>query len=155
MLEYALQLMDGKMIEVGGYIQTGTWCKVSKWKKDANEDEGHALVRFDNGKRLSLTMTSLDMNPKRGMLEITGTKGTYIMDPREYEIITKKGGETVVRKGKNPPSESWQFYQNIADHLVKGKPLVITPEWARRPIHILDLANRSARLGKALKTKYS
>jgi len=155
MLEYALQLMDGKMTEVSGYIKTGTWSKVAKWKQDANEDEGHAVVRFDNGKRLSLTMSSLDMNPKRGMLEITGTKGTYIMDPREYEIITQKGGETVVRKGKNPPSQSRQFYQNIADHLVKATPLVITAEWARRPIHILDLANRSARAGKALKTKYS
>ena len=37
---------------------------------------------------------------------------------------------------------------------VKGKKLVITGEWARRQIHILDLANQSARQGKSLKARY-
>ena len=32
--------------------------------------------------------------------------------------------------------------------------LVITGEWARRPIHILDLANRSATRGRAIKARY-
>jgi scyllo-inositol 2-dehydrogenase (NADP+) len=156
LLEYSLQIMDGKMTEVSGYMTTGNWCKVSPWKKDANEDEGYAVVRFDNGKRLTLTSTSLDMNQKRGMLEITGTKGTYIMDGSGYEVITLNAkGEKVVRTGINPQSESYRFYQNVSDHMVKGTPLVITPEWARRPIHILDLADRSARQGRALKTKYS
>lgn len=155
LLEYSLQLLDGKMVEVSGYAKTGTWAGASAWKKDANEDEGQAVVRFDNGKWLTLTMSALDMNPKRGMLEITGTRGTYIMDGRGYEIITMKGEETVVRKGKNPPDQSYQFYQNICDHLVKKTPLVITAEWARRPIHILDLADRSAKQGRAIKTKYA
>ena len=65
-----------------------------------------------------------------------------------------KDGRTIVTQGKNPPSEGWRFYQNVCDHLVKGEKLVITPEWARRPIHILDLACRSARKGVTLKTKY-
>jgi len=59
-----------------------------------------------------------------------------------------------VTEGKNPPSEGWRFYQNIADHLVRGKPMVITPQWARRPIHILDLACRSAKAGRTMKAKY-
>ena len=42
----------------------------------------------------------------------------------------------------------------MAEHMTKGTPLVISPEWARRPIHILDLAYRSAREGSALKAKY-
>ena len=45
--------------------------------------------------------------------------------------------------------------RNIAAHLTKGAPLAITPEWARRPIHILDLADRSARAGRALKVTYA
>ena len=44
----------------------------------------------------------------------------------------------MITKGKNPPSQSWRFYQNLADHLVTGEKLVITPQWARRPIHILE-----------------
>jgi len=33
-------------------------------------------------------------------------------------------------------------------------PLVITAEWSRRPIHILDLAVRSAKAGRSLAAKY-
>jgi hypothetical protein len=52
--------------------------------------------------------------------------------------------------------EVWgMIRRNVADHLVKGKDLVITPEWARMPIHVLDLADRNARKGKALKVKYA
>jgi len=61
----------------------------------------------------------------------------------------------MITRGRNPGSEGWKLYQNIADHLTTGAKLVITPEWARRPIHILDLANTSARTGRAIKTKYA
>jgi predicted dehydrogenase len=115
------------------------------------------VARFDNGKWISLNISSIDSNPKnsdRGWLEVTGTKGTYIFDHAEYKIITpmKKGVKTF--KGKNPDSEGWRLYQNLADHLVKGEKLVISGEWARRPIHILDLAVKSAAAGKSLKAKY-
>ena len=100
-------------------------------------------------------ITSIDANPKRGMLEITGAKGTYIMSYHDWEtVVPQDDGRTVVTKGKNPPSEGWRFYQNLADHLVSGEELVITPQWARRPIHILDLACRSAEKGASLKPKY-
>ena len=82
-------------------------------------------------------MTSIDANPKvkdRGCLEITGTKGTYIMDGGWYKIILPgKGGVTTTKQGKNPPSEGWKFYQNVADHMVKGKDLVITGEGDQWP----------------------
>ena len=57
-------------------------------------------------------------------------------------------------RAKNPPPQWANYYANVAAHLTKGTPLVITAEWARRPIHILDLADRSARVGRALKAKY-
>jgi predicted dehydrogenase len=31
---------------------------------------------------------------------------------------------------------------------------IITPQWARRPIHIIDLAYKSARIGRAVKATY-
>ena len=154
LLEYALQLLDGKIVEVSGFAKSGFWAPQTAWKDDTNEDEAFAVVRFDTGAWLTLCISHLDSNPKRGQLEITGSRGTYMMDGGGWEIIARKGDETVVRRGRNPRSEGWRFYQNIADHLVKGAPLVITPEWARRPIHILDLACRSARLGRALRAKY-
>ncbi len=153
LLEYALQIIRDDIVEVSGYAHNGFWSNKTCWKKDTNEDESFAVVRFKGGKWVTLNITNLDANPKKGMLEITGTKGTYIL-AQNYEIVTQVDGETVRTSGKAPASEGWRFYKNIAAHLVKGTPLVITPEWARRPIHILDLASQSARKGQALKAKY-
>ena len=154
LLEYSLQIIQSDILEVTGFARNGYWGPQICWKDDAIEDEGFAVVRFASGQWLTLAITSIDSSPKRGMLEITGTEGTYIMNYSDYETIGHKGGRTVITKGKNPPAEGWRFYQNVVDHLVKGEPLVITGEWARRPIHILDLACRSAESNKSLKAKY-
>lgn len=154
LLEYSLQLIDADIAEVQGFSQWGFWAPKTKWKKDTNEDEGTAVVRFANGRSLSLTITNLDANKLPYWMEVTGTKGTYLMNHETYEVILPKGNERIVRKGPNPPGESPKFYQNIADHLTRGEKLIITPEWARRPIHILDLAGRSAKKGACLPAQY-
>jgi predicted dehydrogenase len=153
LLEYSLQLIDSKVTEVSGFAKRGVWAGQTRWKADTNEDEGFAVVRFKSGQWLTLMISSLDSRPKQGMLEITGTKGTYLMHYDSFELSTHEKGADVIRRSRALPSEGWRFYQNIADHLVKGEKLVITGEWARRPIHILDLADRSVRLGKAMPAK--
>lgn len=150
LLEYSLQLMPhAKMTEVSSYHKTGVWADHTAWEADTNEDEAYAVVRFDTGQWLTLGITSIDANPKEGQLEITGTKGSYIFSGNSWKTVTIKDGVKVTREGRNPPSEGWRFYQNIANHLVHGEDLAITPEWARRPIHVLDLAGKSARDGCA------
>ena len=160
LLEYSLQLMSlsgAKMTEVMGLAKTGFWAPKTAWKDDTNEDEGFAIVRFDTGQWLTLTYTQIDSNPKPCMLEITGTQGTYLMGVSTggYKIIKQVQGKTKVIEGKDCPGQWPKFYKNIADHMVKKTPMIITPEWSRRPIHILDLANKSAKLGRAIKTKYA
>jgi scyllo-inositol 2-dehydrogenase (NADP+) len=155
LLEYSLQIVDADIAEVTGFSKNGFWAGKTRWKKDTNEDEGYAVIRFKSGAWSTLSISAIESKPKQGWLEITGTKGTYVMDGGSFEIITHKGKETVITKGANPPSEGWKLYQNVADHLVKGEKLVITPEWARRPIHILDLAGQSAKKGLALKAQYA
>lgn len=155
LLEYSLQILEGeKMKEISGFAKTGFWAPKTKWKNDTNEDEGFAVVRFQSGKWLTLTISSIESKPKEGTVEITGTKGTLVMNHGDWKLITHKDGITVTETGKNPPSEGWKLYQNVADHLVKGEKLIITSEWARRPIHILELAGKSAKAGCAIKTKY-
>jgi scyllo-inositol 2-dehydrogenase (NADP+) len=154
LLEYSLQLMDDEIVEVSGFAKTGHWESKTTWKKDCIEDEGFAVVRFKRGGWLTLKISNLEANQRPGILEIGGTKGSYIMNHEDYELITPSGGKTRVLKAMNPQSEDWRFYQNIADHLTKGTKLVITPEWSRRPIHILDLADKSAKKGTALRAKY-
>lgn len=151
LLEYALQLIDGEISEVTGFARSGHWGPQIAWKDDSNEDEAQALVRFADGRWLSLLITTLDANPRRGMLTVTGTAGTYILDYNDWELIQPQAdGTTRITRGKNPEKRYELFYQNVADHLVRGEQLVITPEWARRPIHIIDLAVRSAREGRAI-----
>ena len=95
----------------------------------------------------------VDSNPKRGWVELVGTEGNYLIDGPGNECI-RRDGNTLTTTTSILADEGWRFNQNLADHLTGREKLVITAEWARRPIHILDLANRSARLGRSLKATY-
>lgn len=154
LLEYTLQIVDSEISEVSGYAKSGFWTDQTKWKEDTNEDEGFLVVRYTNGKWSTLSMSSVDSNPRPGVLEITGTKGSYWSDLVNYKLVAQHAGKQWVSEGAVPEQEQWKYYQNIADHLTKGEPLVITGEWSRRPIHILDLACRSASEGKAMPATY-
>jgi scyllo-inositol 2-dehydrogenase (NADP+) len=158
LLEYSLQLITSPVTEVSGYAWNGYWAAQPDfpWAKDANEDEAQATIRFASGQRINLTITQLDGAPERGFMKIVGTKATHIIDWPGSETTTGLGsGKSTVERAPNPPAEGQKFYDNISAHLTKGEPLVITGEWARRPIHLLDLAARSAKEGKALPVKYS
>jgi predicted dehydrogenase len=154
LLEYSLQLIEGDLVEVAGFAYNGHWAGKTAWKTDTNEDEAFAVVRFAGGPWLTLMVSHLDSNPKRGLLEVTGTKGSYIMDHGGFEIIQVDGARTIHTRGRNEVKGSNHYYRNVAAHLVKGRDLVITAEWARRPIHILDLAGQSAVKGKTMPAKY-
>lgn len=155
LLEYNLQVIDSEIDEVTGMAKYGYWGPQTKWKDDTNEDEGYAVVRFVNGKWLTLRVSTLNPKPIEYFAVVMGTKGTYSYNHGAWELVTVNAdGTTTITKGSNPPGQGEKFYINIADHLTKGTELIITPEWARRPIHILDLADQSARKGKALKAKY-
>jgi predicted dehydrogenase len=154
LLEYGLQLIGSEITEVSGYAKTGYWAPRTKWKKDTNEDEAAAVVRFRNGAWLHLNITALDSNVKPGILEITGTEGSYVMDWHGYTLHKRDGKICTTEQGHHYPTEWQRYYDNIAAHLSKGEKLVITPEWSRRPIHILDLAAQSAKKGRALAAKH-
>lgn len=152
-LEYCLQLIDEDMLEVSGYAHNGIWAPRTAWKDDTVEDDAQVVVRFTNHKTLNLTMSNIDTNLKPGGIEVTGSKGTYWFDLERYEITLPSltGNEHVIR-GRNPAGQWHRYYQNVANHLSRGTKLVITPEWASRTIHILDLADQSARKGHAIRT---
>ncbi len=159
LLEYALQLINADITEVSGYAFEGHWASqpdAAFPPTDANEDEAQLVVRFATGQRVNLTVTQLDANPKRGFMEVVGTKGAFVWaDWASCEIVEALPDQARrVTTIPLPKSEGWRFYQNIADHLTQGTNLVISGAWARRPIHILDLAARSAREGRALPAVY-
>ncbi|MBU4199076.1 MAG: Gfo/Idh/MocA family oxidoreductase [Verrucomicrobia bacterium] len=154
LLEYTLQVVNDDIREVSGYLWSGVWANQTAWKKDTIEDDGLVVVRYAGGAWSTMAISSIDLRPPPSFFKVTGTKGTYIMEWGTGEIITHNGDKMVTVRVPNPPCEGWKLYQNVADHLTRGAKLIITPEWSRRPIHILDLAGRSARQGKAMQVKY-
>lgn len=157
LLEYALQILHpSTLTEVSGYATSGYWAPSLPFPEEANEDEAQLTARFADGRWLTLNVSQLDHHAKsdRGVLEISGTRGTYVMQFDRWSIRNREGESLVVREGKNRPGEGHRFYENIAATLGGTAELVITPQWARRPVHILDLAVRSATSGRAVKALY-
>jgi len=163
LLEYTLQIMRAPIVEVSGFAVEGYWKskapKKFKWRGDMNEDEASAIVRLEDGSMINLSVSHLDTSG-RPPIQFHGTKGSYTIHmwgDQEGFIIKKPNakGQIVEKKGKHAKGRQHLFYQNIADHLTGQADLVITPQWARRPIHILDLAARSARQNKTLKAKHA
>ncbi len=153
LLEYALQVIPSPITEVSGYAHEGYWSAQAghPYPKDANEDEAQVTVRFASGQRVNLRLSSIDTTPERGFMKITGTKGAHLIEWNDYETtVALPGGLIQTTRGKNPDGQGHKFYENIAAHLTRGEALVITGEWARRPIHILDLGVQSAKQGRAL-----
>ncbi len=153
LLEYCLQLLDGRVVEVSGFARNGFWAPRTGWREDTNEDEALAVARLDSGQWLSLAMSNLDTHPKgrdRKWVEVTGTEGTYLFDGEGWKTILHGVHEAVETEGQNPPGQGGLYYRNVVAALLGQEELVITPEWARRPIHIIDTAVRSARDGRAL-----
>lgn len=156
LLEYSLQIIDSEVTEVSGYAFEGYWGNQTRWGDDANEDEASAVIRFANGARVTLTITHLDSDTPPGMMRVTGTKGSVtFMDPHgQYRLAQQEGDTRKVTEGKQEETKQELYYQNVAEYLTDQAKLIITPEWSRRPIHILDLAAQSAKLGKALPAEY-
>lgn len=153
-LEYTLQLMNSDIVEVSGFNHCGFWADKTAWKADTNEDEGYLTVRYACGKWSTLCVSQLDGGPKPALMSITGTEGTYLMDFDKFRIIKHINGEIVTIEGPNTVTDWAAYYKNVSDALVGKADLIITPEWSRRPIHILDLACKSAEAGMALKATY-
>lgn len=149
--EYALQLLRDSMTEITGWSSSGFWQEQSPWRADTNEDEALAMVRFKAGGLYTLRMTNLDCDPPPFAMKVTGTQGSLSFSPHgSYRLVRRQAGETFTAEGKCPESQWQRYYDNVAAALTGREDLVITARYALRTIHILDLAGRSAREGRAL-----
>lgn len=157
LLEAALQLIDSDLVEVAGYAHLGFRGVNSRWGDDALEDDFQLTARFSDGIWVTLSVSGVDCLPKRdgrGLIEVTGTEGTFVSDPVGWKLSRHGKDGIESESGENPPA-NWQiFYDEISAHLTQGAALTITPEWARRPVHILDLARKSIEAGQALPAEY-
>lgn len=120
------------------------------WKGATNEDQVEAKVRFGNGASAGVQISSIAAAGKPRW-RILGTKGAITDGPDgHFKVVTQVKGRSAEITWPFQPSGWNKYYTNLADHLVRGKPLEVTPESARRVIMVLDLAGQSARKGREL-----
>jgi len=151
LLEYSLQIIESELAEVSAFAKRGFW--ESKWGDDANDEELSAIARFKDGTLLNLRLTHLDVHPDDGLITFTGTKGKYVLNMGDFKRYLPIENGTEMLQGKNREGTQHLYYENIAQVLTGKAELVITPEWSRKPIEILDLATRSARANRAIRVE--
>ncbi|MBI3831358.1 MAG: Gfo/Idh/MocA family oxidoreductase [Planctomycetes bacterium] len=146
--EWMLQVMDHDMLEISGYQVKEVWKKVT------NEDELEAVVRFKGNAVASHTASTISIAGK-DQIRILGTKGAIVASHGSCDVYVKdKDGQTTKTSVRMEPARNSDYYKNVHDHLFHGKKLIISPEWARRVIQVLDFAGQSARKGTVMKAKY-
>jgi len=154
LIEYCLQLIDSHVTQVCGFTHSGYWAPHTRWKNDTIEDDAQAVLRFDSGQWVTLSISNIESNPRAGFLEITGTEGSYIIDWQNYTLIVRNGTHERLVRGPHSQSLHDRFYKNLRDHLINREPLIITADWSRRPIHFIEMAYLSAKQGRAVPTRY-
>ena len=145
-VDWVLQLMPHPIESVSGDF------KKLKWKQITNEDYTSAYVRFTGGRSAFLETGSVNAINK-ARWRILGTDGgieknTWDWDGKDgLKLVTFRNGQRV--ESKIPYAESdWDgFYRNVADHLLIGEPLAVTPESARDVVAVLCLAGQSSAKG--------
>ena len=141
-VDWVLQLMPHRIESVTGVFHKRKWHQVS------NEDHCQALIRFEGGRTAYLEQSSLAAIGK-ARFRILGTEGGieqwHGMDA--LKLVTFDHGTRL--ESKEPfLSDDWDaFYRNVADHLILGEPLAVTPQSARKVIGVINLAEESSRRG--------
>lgn len=151
LLEYAFQLIDGRVTEVGGFARHGHWAAHTRWGDDTVEDEARAVIRFDTGPHLTLTVSHLADPAPDHMLSVTGTKGTLHAGMRVSKLVTFPKSGRLTAELPTPPNRHHTYYENVRDHLLGKADLIITPALAKRPVQVIEAARRSAREGRSLR----
>jgi len=146
-LDWILNLMPGRIESVVGFFHKRVWHSVT------NEDQCQAIMRFEGGRYAEYQTSSIAAVGKHRW-RILGTKGGILPGNEAISVTALIGGEMTTLSFKHKPRRPHLYYYNIADHLLRGEPLMVTPESARRVIAVLEAAERSAASGRAEKVPY-
>jgi predicted dehydrogenase len=130
-----------------GYVQK------LKWFDMTNEDHAGAIIRFANGTIADFQQSQL-ARVGRPSWRLLGTTGGVVKTGDHWQVNTEVNGLPTEMKIPFLPGEHQKYYQNIADHLLRGAELIVTGTDARRVITILEYAERSAKAGKSLAVPY-
>jgi predicted dehydrogenase len=140
-MDWILNLMPGKIESVYGFYHKRVWHDVT------NEDQCQAILRFEGGRYAELQQSSIAAAGK-DKWRILGTQGAiHATWESPVHVASYVRGRPEHIDVPHLPGEWLAYYRNIADHLLTGAPLAVTPESARRVIAVLEHAEKSAKCG--------
>ena len=145
-LDWMFGIVPGKVTDVSGYYQKRLWHDVT------NEDQVQAVLRFDTGCVVNVTMSSI-AHATKPKWWILGEKGALVDRGGYFEITGdfKAAGHTATLKVPYNHDSEWQtYYANIADHLNNGAELNVKPEQARRIIAVLEGSEKASQTGHSV-----
>lgn len=158
-VDWVLSMVDSPVMDVTGFFH--------RFAGDAsNEDHARAIIRFSNACAAEICCSRAALIGKPYLWYILGTKGA-IMDSgagslagyRE-ELNGPSGGSLTLRTPEGeqmlPYLESdWAtYYQELADHLLRGAPVPVSGEHGRRVITVLQTAEKSSASGHSEPVPY-
>mgnify|MGYP000405259160 CR=1 FL=1 len=143
--DWVLGLVPAKITEINGhFVEKAVWHDVT------TEDHCQTVIRFDNGCSATIEWSHLAAIGKKRW-RILGTKGA-MEDQGDgvFRIVTHKDDQRMDCTVPYMESDWHAYYRNVADHLLLGEPLTVTPESGRRVIGVIETAEKSSKVGKAL-----
>jgi len=148
LVDWVLHLVQGKVVGVTGFFHKRVWHDVT------NEDQVHAVIRFESGAVADVQISNIARVGKPRW-RILGTKGAILdQGGGSFKVNTEVEGIPVEMEVKYKQSDWKPYYRNIAGHLLRGEPLDVTPESARRVIAIAETAEKSAKTGETVAAPY-
>ena len=147
-LYWVLGFLPGPIQNVTGFFHKRVWHEVT------NEDHTQAVIRWRNGAYADVQISSIARAPKPRW-RILGTEGAILDEGKgQFTVFGDVHGHTAQFEVKYRQNDWQAYYRNVADHLLHGAPLEITPESARRVIAIIETAEKSSRTGQAETVPY-
>jgi len=141
---WVLALIKYKIKKIYGVSQKRVWHYVS------NEDEIKSIIIFEDKEVADIQVSSISTVPKpkwRILGEKGGISGNFGENLKVFEYTS---GGIIEKNVGVKPSQWHKFYQNIADHLLMGEVLEITPFMGRRVIGVIEKTMESAEKGVPL-----
>lgn len=147
LVDYMLHLANSEVVTVAGHLR-----RASGTDPKRNEDYGTIRILFASGAVANVTCCAQDrIQPLR--YRIVGERGT-LQDEWKWEdtgkmkvslrLGTGDAAEMEVSYRKSPTQA---YYDNIAAHMLDGKPILVSGESAAKVINVLCTAERSSARG--------
>jgi predicted dehydrogenase/type 1 glutamine amidotransferase len=150
-VDWILNMIKHPIVNVTGFFHKRVWHGVT------NEDQCHAVIRFEGGRVADLQISHIACAGKPKW-RILGERGAivYHHDADELELSGHVHGGDIRSRVKIKKSVwALPYYRDLANHLLLGEPLEVTAEQARRTIAVLEAAEKSSEEGVAVVPAYT